>query len=109
MSTVLDHAEAPEVNPSVDERPAKQRPSPSVLALFAALALLHAALPLAVRAVFQHAGLSSAQMLVMAMHLVGPLAYWPLYRRVELRWLEWGLVLLANHACVLLGALPYLL
>lgn len=109
MSTVLDHAEEPDVDPSFDEPPAKPRPSPPVLALFAALALLHAALPFAVRTVFQHAGLSSAQMMVMALHLVGPLAYWPLYRRVELRWLEWGLVLLANHACVLLGALPYLL
>jgi hypothetical protein len=87
-------------------RTSDRRPSAPVLAVLATMALAHAPLPWLLLVLARRAGIPAAELAALAMHLAGPLAYLPLYRRTHLGWQGWGLVLAVNHAFVALGAVP---
>lgn len=53
--------------------------------------------------------LQTVELAALGLNLFGPLVYLPVYRRVQLSWMRWALVLRINHVFVPLGALPYLL
>jgi hypothetical protein len=87
----------------------KRRPTAGAFALLAILALAHTPLPWALAWLGQHGGIQTVELAALGLHLFGPLIYLPIYRRVQLSWMRWALVLGINHVFVLLGALPYLL
>jgi hypothetical protein len=87
--------------------PEKRRPTASAIAVLAILALAHTPLPWALAWLGHHGGIQTVELAALGLHLFGPLIYLPVYRRVQLSWRQWALVLGINHVFVLLGALPY--